>query len=195
MIRSIDLKLWRLLLLCCASLGFAACSKQKPQSETAGDAPFRELNACELLTAEEIASIQGASPQKTTPSGRAQVGVSVAQCYFALPTAADSLNLVVQRKAPGAAKQTPATIWQEMFHTEKDAEKVGRDGKEKEERKPDKIEGVGDEAYWVGGQFGGMLHVLKGETVVQISVGGPGGEAQKVEKLKQLARIVLQRVD
>lgn len=184
----------RIVLAGCLTLLIAACSRPASVSEPPKtESTLPAIDACLLLSAEEIAAAQGAPPQSTTPGARDQSGMSVAQCYFALARTADSLNLIVQRKAPGAGAQTPATMWRDMFHNE-EPPKVGRDGKLKEKSKPAKIEGLGDEAFWAGGQFGGMLHVLKGETVIQISVGGPGEEAAKLEKLKELAKIILQRL-
>ena len=118
-------------------------------------------------------------------------GLAVAQCYFALPIASDSLSLIVYKK-PSAGK-TPRDLWTELFHTER-APKTGRDGKPKIQPNPQKIDGVGDEAFWGGGQFGGTLHVLKGEDVFQLSVGGPGDEAKKLDALKHLANKIAERL-
>ena len=151
------------------------------------------VDACALLTGDEIASIHGGALERTTPSTRTEAGIPIAQCYFHLPTAADSLSLIVYKKPTHEVAKTPAALWTEMFHTEREP-KTGRDGKPKAQPTPQKLEGVGDEAFWGGGQFGGTLHVLKGEDVFQLSVGGPGDEAKKLESLKQLATKVAERL-
>jgi hypothetical protein len=201
----------------CAALALASCSRPAPETAPqaradASPAPQVEarapspaaaipaaapevpaIDACTLLAREEIAAVQGAEVTASTPSSRKQGGLAVAQCYFALPTTTDSLSLIVYKNPAGAVEKTPAVLWNEMFHVERPA-KTGRDGKPKVQPNPQKIEGVGDEAFWGGGQFGGTLHVLKGEDVFQLSVGGPGDEAKKLEALKQLASKIAERL-
>src|SRR5436305_161396 len=63
-----------------------------------------------------------------------------------------------------------------------------------ETRPPKKVEGVGEEAYWSGNRFGGALYVLKKETIVRVSVGGPGDEEKKLSRSKALAEKVLGRL-
>ena len=151
------------------------------------------IDACSLLTTNEIAAAQGAEVTVATPSSRNDGGLAVAQCYFALPTTSDSLSLIVYKNPSSPVEKTPAVLWNEMFHVERPA-KTGRDGKPKIQPTPQKIEGVADEAFWGGGQFGGTLHVRKGEDVFQLSVGGPGDEAKKLESLKQLAGKIAERL-
>ena len=151
------------------------------------------LDACALLTADEIAAAQGGTVTDTTPSTRNEAGIPIAQCYFQLPTNADSLSLIVYKKPAHEVAKTPTALWTEMFHGERPV-KIGREGKPKAQPTPQKIEGVGDEAFWGGGQFGGTLHVRKGEDVFQLSVGGPGDEAKKLESLKQLAGKIIERL-
>ena len=168
------------------------CSEQRAPAPVNRPEP-PPLNACALLTPDEIARIQGAALQSATPSERTHNGIPVAQCSFRLPTAADSLNLAVYRPPGGSGEETPAKLWRAMFHDPK-PQRVGRDGNVKEGFKPQKIEALGDEAFWTGGQFGGMLQVLKGETSFQLSVGGPGDQAAKVEQLKELAKLIMSRL-
>lgn len=59
---------------------------------------------------------------------------------------------------------------------------------------PRKIEGVGDEAYWLGDDMIGALHVLKSGYYITISVGGKGGQAAKIEKCSALARMIVARL-
>ncbi len=130
----------------------------------------------------------------TAPGSRSQPGATVTQCFYTLPSAADSLNLVVLRKTADAkADERPAAAWDELFHVQRPV-KMDRHGKEKLPPTPLKIEGIGDEAFWTGGQFGGTLHVRKGEDTFQLSVGGPGDEAAKLDKLKLLAAKIAGRL-
>jgi hypothetical protein len=175
-------------------LGLAAgsCSKPKTdersnsqQSNTTPAAP--DGYACTLLTKEEIQAVQGETFKDTKPSHKLAAGLSVAQCYFELPTAANSVVLTVTRKAEGG--RDPSQSWQDMFHREKESEKRDEKGAE-----PQKIDGLGEEAFWTGTRVGGALFVLKGNCYFRVSVGGAGDQAQKIEKSKTLAESVLKRL-
>jgi len=61
-------------------------------------------------------------------------------------------------------------------------------------RKPRRIEGLGEDAYWVGTPITGALYVLQGDNFVRISVGGVGEEPARIEKSKVLARAVVKRL-
>jgi hypothetical protein len=72
--------------------------------------------------------------------------------------------------------------------------KPGPEGEE-EARKPRRIEGLGEEAYWVGTPITGALYVLQADNFVRISVGGVREESVRIEKSKTLARAVVKRLD
>ena len=59
---------------------------------------------------------------------------------------------------------------------------------------PRPVEGVGDEAFWTGGAVGGALYVLKGDTYLRISIGGPDDQAARIERAKVLARKAIARL-
>jgi hypothetical protein len=115
-------------------------------------------------------------------------GLSVSQCYFELPTAANSVVLTVTRQAEGG--RDPSQGWQDMFHRERRSESKA----ESAEEEPQKIDGLGEEAFWTGTRVGGALFVLKGNCYIRISVGGAGDQAKKIEKSKKLAENVLKRL-
>jgi len=56
------------------------------------------------------------------------------------------------------------------------------------------IDGIGDEAYWTAGRIGGALYILKDDTFIRISVGGPDKEETKIDKSKALAEKALLRL-
>jgi hypothetical protein len=70
----------------------------------------------------------------------------------------------------------------------------GREEEGEEAVRPQKIAGVGDEAYWTGNRVGGALYALKGNTYIRVSVGGPGDQATKIKKTKALAQIILKHL-
>ncbi len=65
---------------------------------------------------------------------------------------------------------------------------------EKEATPPKKIGELGDDAYWVGNRFGGVLYVLKGDCFISIGLGGTDDEHTKIEKSKVLAQKAVQRL-
>lgn len=146
--------------------------------------------ACTLLTGEEAAAVQGEPFKATNASQKVGAGLIVSQCYFELPTTVNSIVVTLTQRGEGADARDPKQSWQEIFHREKSAEKKG----EEEEKEPQKIEGIGEEAFWSGSRVGGALYVLKGNSYIRISVGGAGDQAQKTEKSKALAQSVLKRL-
>jgi hypothetical protein len=182
-------------------LVFAAtsCSKPKPVEQTKRveqkDSSPNQLSVatnetsdvCTLLTKEDIEAVQGEAFKDTKASEKSSAGLSVAQCYFELPNASNSVVLNITRKAEGG--RDPVESWKEIFHSERHEK-----DEEGEERKPQEVGGLGDEAFWTGTRVGGALFVLKGNFYLRISVGGAGDQAQKLEKSKRLAESALKRL-
>jgi hypothetical protein len=188
-------------------IGVAGCSKSKsPDASAATPQPTstqpRELalaateeketgpDACTLLTKEETEAVQGEAFKDTKASRKSSAGLSISQCYFELPTTVNSIVLTVTQRGGGGDTREPKESWQDMFHREKASGKK----EEGEEKEPQKVEGVGDEAFWLGNRVGGALYVLTGNSYIRISVGGAGDQAQKTEKSKKLAQSVLKRL-
>ena len=144
--------------------------------------------ACTLLTKEETQAVQGEAFTDAKASQRLGSGMTFSQCYFELPTTVNSIVLTVTQKADGADGRDPKKNWQEIFHPEKPAEKKGEDAG------PEKIDGLGDEAFWTGTRVGGALYVLKGNSYIRLSLGGAGDRAEKIEKSKTLAQSALKRL-
>ena len=144
-----------------------------------------------MLTGKEIQTVQGERLNETKPSGKFAGGFAISQCYFTLPTLSNSISLTLVQKGDGADARDPKQQWKEMFDRDKGTQK------EEEREKsaaPEKVAGVGDEAFWAGNRVGGELYVLKGNNYIRISVGGAGDQASKVKKSKELAEQVLKRL-
>jgi hypothetical protein len=150
------------------------------------------MNACTLLTKEEIQAVQGELFTTAIPSNKTSSGLSVSQCYFQLPQAVNSVVITVTKKAEEPGGLDPAKTWKQMFDPEKRAEK--KEEKEEAEKEPEKVEGIGDQAFWTGNRVGGALSVLKGNSYLRISVGGAGDTADKIRKSKILAQSALGRL-
>ncbi len=157
-----------------------------PAAEPVAAAPHRRLDACTLLTSEEIEKVQGEPLQEDRPSGNTS---SVAGCYFMLPTASKSISLSVALKGEGPEAKDPKEFWQETFKKPGKAESA-----EEKSEGPEKVGDLGDDAYWTGDRVGGQLMVLKGDLYFKISVGGADDRATKLEKSKALARFILRRL-
>jgi len=187
----------------CLIFAIAGCSKpetvQAPASPPLANTPgesqgsTKVIDPCSLLTSKEIEAIQGAPFKETKPSSNSQRGFTITQCYFLLPTAAESIVVSVTQRANGADARDPKHWWEETFHRDNDKANASRE-EEGEAASPEKIENVGDEAFWTPQRFGGALYVLKGNTYIRISVGGPDDRAAKLQKSKSLAEKVLKRL-
>lgn len=54
--------------------------------------------------------------------------------------------------------------------------------------------GLGDAAVWSGDAAAGALYVLRGDTVLRVSVGGAGTADEKIARSKKLAARALKRL-
>ncbi len=185
---------------------FPGCSKRpspEAREETTATPPAAEpsqakIDACSLLTSEEIESVQGEAVNGTTPSGGAWSGFPSTQCMFTTVTPVNSVSLVLLQTAVKSPRHV-RDFWKETFHREEEQEKEGGK-KESEEKKkkspPQRVADLGEEAFWVGTQISSALYVLKGDSYLRISVGGGGGGdvATKLEKSKKLAQFALKRL-
>jgi len=131
----------------------------------------------------EIEEVQGGPLKDTKRTASSQGGLTVSQCYFLLSSLANSVVITVAQKGEGADARDPKQSWDELFHGNKT---VGGT--------PEPIAGLGDEAFWVPRPKGGKLYALKGKVYITVAVGSPGEEAQKQEKSKTLAEMVLKRL-
>jgi hypothetical protein len=139
-----------------------------------GCASAPQRDACSLLTADDLERVQGERPAeiKPTESGAFQ------QCFYRLPTFTNSINLGVTHNG--------RALWQRI-------EQGGREEKE-EKSSTREIEGLGDDALWSPLPVGATLYVLKGDTMLRISIGGKMDDAARLEKSIQLARAALKRL-
>jgi hypothetical protein len=169
---------------------------------TASSTTKAKIDACSLLSSADIQAVQGEAVKETKPSGQAAGGLNISQCFYSLPTFTNSISLLVAQKGEGAGASDPKDFFREHFerdeardtdkdknrHEEKDRDRR-KSGEEEEEGgpPPEKVSGLGDEAYWTGTRVGGALYVLKGDSYLRISIGGPADQPTKLKKSKTLA--------
>ena len=153
-----------------------------------------------MLTSQEIETIQREALKETKLSETSADGFYVSQCFFTLPTFTNSISLAVTQRADGSAARDPRHFWRDTFHREKEArkdrgpDKDRREEEGEESRPPQKITGIGDEAFWVASPAAGILYVLKGSSYVRISIGGREDQQTKIRKSKALVRKVIDRL-
>jgi len=140
---------------------------------------------CALLSAPEIAAVQGEKPVRTVPSASDGPGLMVERCFFELRSFPRSISLEVTRGPRVRA------LWKESFH---DGERREGDREEEEKSPPRRVHGLGEEAFWIGDPRLGGLYVLRGDAMLRLAVGGTEGVAGKLRRLKRLARKALPRM-
>jgi len=192
---------WNVLVLLFCSLMAVGpgCKKRetpKPVPKISGELDRAQGDVCRLITSEEIGAIQGSPIKEPKGSTRSENGFRVSQCFYTATEFSKSVNLaVVQRDPDHPSKRSPRDFWKEKFDPYQNEEPKTKTGGEKEQGPaPKKIEGLGDEAYWVSNRFGGTLYILKGDAFISIGLGGTDDEQTKLNKSKALAQKALQRL-
>ena len=161
------------------------------------------IDACKLLTGEEIKSVQRDTlkdTKLTAPSGGPFI---ISQCFYATNNFVNSVSLRVTQQGSNTGAQNIREFWKQRFLSEdrhdKERERE-RDNKakaseeEEEGAPPERVNGVGEEAYSVGTAKFGALYVLKGNKILRISVGGARTQPERIEKMKTLARYAINRL-
>lgn len=144
----------------------------------------RAPNACQVLSARDVARVQGARPKSTKLKETSTRELQVSQCLFALPRLSDSVSVDVMRGDTRA-------FWRKHFPGEHLASNKTRPEREAHALH---VDGVGDDAVWSGNRLAGALYVMKGDTIVRVSVGGDLAQEQKIERAKKLAARALRRL-
>src|SRR3982751_1168088 len=170
--------------------------------------PAVNVDACSLLTNEEVASIQGTTISASKGSSSSVPGMLVSQCVWGSIEPNKSVGVAVSQIDPNdGSRESPNAFWEKTFARFRKGEQKEERERESEKKKkesldeknheededavipPVKIEGVGAEAFWAPSRVGGALYVQKKtrDAFIRISVGGPGTAQEKIEKSKRLA--------
>lgn len=178
----------------------SGCSKREPAEATAGgrdeiaaepQAPTGSaaFDVCKLLSNDEIAAVQGEAPASAQLLGESAGQLTVSQCNFLLPAGSNSLAVRVVERGKGPNARNPRDVWQETFHRPPPDAANARFT-----RQHQKVEGVGEEAFWLGNAKSGGLHVLTGDRYIRINVGGQEEVPAKIAKSSKLAQLILPRL-
>jgi hypothetical protein len=208
------------LFLCCLLLGALACKADSRNRETNPVVNPAGGGACPLLSSSDIQAVQGETVSDTQGSERSNEALITSQCFYRLPTFSKSISLDVMRPTSAeASSRAVEEFWERRFSQRRegegpDAEELAaerkrekerggerkeaqRDEREREEEegaRPQPVPGLGDEAFWTGGQLNGSLYVRKKNVIVRLSIGGPEDQPTKIKKARTLAEQVLKRV-
>ncbi|HEY6214562.1 MAG TPA: hypothetical protein VIW45_19850 [Vicinamibacterales bacterium] len=152
----------------------------------------RTPNACEVLSTREVARVQGTRYTAAKLTEHDSQGLKMSQCFYMLPHFSDSVTVDLIRGDVTA-------FWKKHFATARDEDDEHENHPVanrtlEPDKKPLRIEGIGDAAVWSGNRVAGALYVLKGDTIVRVSVGGAGTQEQKIAKAKALAARALRRL-
>ena len=184
------------------ALATSAAAPSPQQGTTAASSPQLKpkLDACAMLTSQEIQSIQGEGLKESKLSESSANGLHVSQCFFALPTFTNSISLAITQRAAGPGARDPREFWKDTFHAgkepknERDREKEREKEEGERSKPPQQISGIGDEAFWMKSRAAGVLYVLKGSSYLRISIGGRGDQQTELSKSKALAQKVIDRL-
>lgn len=184
----------------CLFLLLAACEKPNPSPSSHATAeqsasPATKvavvaIDPCGLLLVDEVAAVQGTKMQPGKMSSSNEGSFRLAQCFYPAEEPSQSVNLALTQRNPDKPKLSPKEFWHEKFHRtpEADSEPAEEEG---EKRSPRLIEGIGDEAYWMGRD---ALYVLRGDLFFRISIGGRATIDEKIVRAKTLAAKALARL-
>lgn len=184
---------------------FAGCRKARGPATAPSGKEQPKIEACALITNDEIQQIQGAPVKDTKPSENSDGRFRIAQCFYTTNPFNKSVSLAVtQSDATSANAGNPKDFWKETFgryegeteeHQGDEERKEGlHEQDEKKPVAPKKIEGLGEAAFWTANRMGGALYVLKNNVFIRISIGGSDKEEVRIDRSKALARKALSRL-
>lgn len=170
----------------------------QPESVAQSTVASVKIDPCALLPREQVAGVQSTEITDTKSSETVDGVLLNSQCYYSARESSKSVSFTLtQSGSKNAGGDEVTQQWEQTFgrfkHGREGAEAGAKEGTEKgreeneKELAPQKIEGLGDEAYWSGNRFGGALYVLRKQYILRISVGGPGDPPAKLARSKELA--------
>ena len=169
----------------------ASASPTATSASTSSATSPGSTNACDLIDKSEIAAVQGAQVQSTTPNNQTAGAIVTSQCYYTVTSRDGSQNLSVHLQVMKADPKDPRAVseyWKNAFHEEKKRVRPKKEGP------PEAVAGVGEEAFWIDSGKTGVLYALKKNSLIRVSVGGAADPKARLEKSKKLMAKALERV-
>jgi hypothetical protein len=161
-------------------------------------------STCSWISTDLIAKAQGADFVTAKSSEHDDGRFRTATCYYKLRPEYQSVSLeVISHSKTGAGN--PPELWREKFRgnvkaadPDSGAEAKGKEdglsekaGEAEHQKKPEHVEGVGDDAYWVDTGRDGALYVLQGERIIRLSLGGRTPQYNKKSRAIEIAGSML----
>ncbi|HVH85648.1 MAG TPA: hypothetical protein VM912_02930 [Terriglobales bacterium] len=171
---------------------WAPASAQQRAADRRSHEPIStNVNACALLTGNDIQTVQGERLVETKPTSQPSAGAVFYECVYRTKTASKSVSLAVAVPAAHSPSNSAQNLWRQQFHPAESSREAG----EHEGEKARLISGLGDEAFWINTPVTGALYVLRGNTFFRISVGGIRKEAERLSKSRALAEEIVSRLN
>lgn len=160
------------------------------------------IDACKLLTADEIKTIQGDTLKDITPTAPRGGTFIINQCFYATSQFVNSVSVTVTQQSSESGAENIREFWKQRFwgtgshdrERQKETDNKAKALEEEEGAPPERVNGLGDEAYSVGNAKSGALYVLKGNKILRISVGGSHSQPERIQKMKSLAQYAVSRL-
>jgi hypothetical protein len=172
-----------------AIIGFAGCggpkvaetknASDKEHPVNSGARSKGKFDACALLTKVDVESFLGEPVGTPATTHTEAMGSTVTQCRYSVPSGNKRVGLILRHAATAdeAAK---------IFRQARDA------SKELSGADPQVIDGLGESAYWTGGNLK-QLNVLKGAAWLIITTNSGSG-SDPLEASKSVSRKILARM-
>jgi hypothetical protein len=160
------------------------------------------IDACKLLTGDEIKTVQGDTLKDIKRTERTGSAFDISQCFYATSQFVNSVSLTVTQQSSTRGAENIREFWKQRFRSEdshekereKERDKAKASEEDEEGAPPERVKGVGEEAYSVGTAKFGALYVLKGTNILRISVGGAHTQPERIQKMKTLAQYAIARL-
>jgi hypothetical protein len=161
------------------------------------------IDACKLLTGEEIKTVQRDTLKDITPTAPSGGAFIISQCFYATSQFVNSVSLTVTQQSSNTDAENIREFWKQRFRSagshdrERERERDNRARALEEEEEgapPERVKGLGEEAYSVGNAKFGALYVLKANKILRISVGGSHSQPERIQKMKSLAQYAINRL-
>lgn len=174
-----------------------------PSNANAASSNKGTIDACKLLTGDEIRTIQGDTLKDIRPTARSGGTFIISQCFYATGQFVNSVSLTVTQQSSHTGAENIRELWKQRFWStgredrerERERDNKAKASEEEEEgAPPERVKGVGEEAYSVGNAKFGALYVLKGNRILRISVGGSHSQPERIQKMKSLAQYAISRL-
>lgn len=164
-----------------------------------------ENDACSVLPTARLESAQKAKFVSTKAGHHDDGRLTTSSCYYRMDPEALSVSLQVLSHSKGDTIDLHE-FWESRFAEDagergkeasekqerrEERREKERDGEEEKQRPPQKIVGLGEEAFWVDTGRDGALYVINGPKIYRLSLGGSAPQDEKKQRAIALIRTAL----